>query len=352
MKGLTETINKLRGKTVAIVYIFENETAPGFDHYWVWKSNIITGWMKAIQELKCVPYILDVRTFVQKAIFGTLPCIDFVLNLNCGSINLSSMSLVPSVCSFLSIPCIPCDSSSIIMSENKSISNLIARSMGLKVPKDLDRSVENGIYRPLNLGSSIGILRGHHRPISNLNEGTYQEFIYGYDITIPMVFNFESKKMDLMPTVLYLPKTRDPKWFFNAEEKVLDNGFDILFPSEFNSSLKEKILKFAEAFPITTFGRIDARIKCNSPVLSEDIVNEKIGVDDLYFIEINSMPTIENDDSFEYSMDEIKKRKNHSLFNCVNFYEQNVESATINGYLLASAMLAHNHVSSSKRLYP
>ena len=124
---------KIRGKTIAIVYIFEGENAPGFKHYWIWKSDIITGWMNAVQELECLPFILDVRTFIQKAINQTLPHIDFVLNLNCGSYDLSSMSLVPSMCSFLSIPCIPCDACSILTSENKRISNLIAMAKGITV---------------------------------------------------------------------------------------------------------------------------------------------------------------------------------------------------------------------------
>lgn len=97
-------LKKMRGKTIAIVYIFEGENAPGFKHYWIWKSDIITGWMNAVQELECLPFIIDVRTFIQKAINQTLPHIDFVLNLNCGSYDLSSMSLIPSMCSFLSIP--------------------------------------------------------------------------------------------------------------------------------------------------------------------------------------------------------------------------------------------------------
>ena len=119
-------LEELKGKTIAIVYIFEGEDAPGFNHYWVWKSDIISGWLNAVQELECVPFILDVRTFVQKAMNHTLPHIDFVVNLNCGSYDLSSMSLVPSTCSFLSIPCIPCNAAAIILSENKKVSNLLA----------------------------------------------------------------------------------------------------------------------------------------------------------------------------------------------------------------------------------
>lgn len=260
------------------------------------------------------------------------------------------MSLVPAMCSFLAIPCIPCNASAIVMSENKSISNIIAKERGLSVPKDLGESSENGIFRPLNLGSSIGITVGNHEPIKNPSLGTYQEFISGYDITIPIVYNFETEKMALMPAVVYFPKSQDPKWFYSAEEKIKDNGFDILFINSFNDEIKCKILEFIQDFPINTYGRIDARIKCDKSTLTKNMVNEHIALTDLYFIEINSMPTIETDDSFEYSLNIIKQLSSHELHNCVQSYEKNIKHPSINGYLLASSILAYSQVSSSNGL--
>lgn len=55
MEMIDKKINSIRGKTIAIVYIYEKEDAPGFDHYWMWKGDIIAGWIKAIYELECVP---------------------------------------------------------------------------------------------------------------------------------------------------------------------------------------------------------------------------------------------------------------------------------------------------------
>ena len=92
-----EDFCKIKGKTIAIVYIFEGEDARGFEHYHIWKSDVITKWMNAVQKLYCLPLILDVRTFVEKAISRTLPHVDYVLNLNCGSCHLSPMALVPAM---------------------------------------------------------------------------------------------------------------------------------------------------------------------------------------------------------------------------------------------------------------
>ena len=58
---------ELKGKTIALVYIFEKETADGFNHFLIWKDKVLTGWLSAIYELNCLPYIIDVRTFMQKA---------------------------------------------------------------------------------------------------------------------------------------------------------------------------------------------------------------------------------------------------------------------------------------------
>jgi D-alanine-D-alanine ligase-like ATP-grasp enzyme len=331
-------LRAIKGKTVAVVYIFENEDAPGFQHYWVWKGDIIAGWLRAIQELECLPFILDVRTFIQKAINRTLPNIDFVINLNCGSYQLSSMSLVPSMCSFLAIPCIPCDAAAIVMSENKHISNLLALAKNLNVPEYLTASSKNGIYRPLNLGSSIGVKKGYYENFKD--GGIYQKFIPGYDITIPIVYNPLIQDIDLLPPILYFPSSRDPNWIYDAEEKVKDDGFISIPIQKIEDNLKKEIIEFAHIFPIQTFGRIDARINYPYTELSEEVVKHQLRFEDLYFIEINSMPTIEAGDSFETSYKAVLSDNYHSFYNCIKLYKKFTVCSTINSFLLSCSMIA------------
>lgn len=333
-----QILNNLKGKTIAIVYIFENEDAPGFQHYWVWKSDIITGWMLAIQELGCVPFILDVRTFSQKAIHRTLPTIDYVINLNCGSVKLSAMSLIPSMCSFLGIPCIPCDAASIVTSENKYISNLLATALALNVPKSLPVTCENGIYRPLNLGSSIGVRRGCVEV--NTDEGVYQEFIPGYDITIPIVYNPMLQGLDILPPILYLPKSLNPNWIYGENEKNNDDSFSTIPILNVELSLKKELLSFARIFPINSFGRIDARIKTCDTELSNEIEHVCLRRKDFYFIEINSMPTIEPEDSFELAYTTARNDPQNCFFNCIQTYLEVFPSKRINSFILSSSMIA------------
>ena len=109
-KKIIQNLNSIQGSIIAVVYTFEGENAPGFKHYDVWRSNVIADWINAINEIGCKPYIIDVRTFISKAMMDTLPHLDFIINLNAGNINLDNLGLIPSVCSFLNKPCIPCSS--------------------------------------------------------------------------------------------------------------------------------------------------------------------------------------------------------------------------------------------------
>ena len=166
-------LQDLYGKTIAIIYIFEGEDAAGYGHYEVWKSDVISSWMFAIEELHCLPLIMDIRTFVQKALNKSLPYIDYVVNLNNGSKIISTLGLVPSVCSFLNIPCIPCNTTTIVCGEHKKLSNIIAEGIGLNVPKTLPTSDNTGITRPIGLGSSLGVKRGINNSVQN-NSYIYQ----------------------------------------------------------------------------------------------------------------------------------------------------------------------------------
>lgn len=330
-------LNELRGKTIGIVYFYEKEDAPGSAHYWIWKSDIISGWLNAIQEIECVPYIMDVRTFIQKASYNTLPHIDFIINLNCGNYELSSQALVPAMCSFLSIPCIPCSAPAIVMGENKHISNILATANKINIPEYLHPNDKNGIFRPINLGSSIGIQIGS----SSNSNGLYQKFISGYDITIPIVFNPLIDNLDLLPPLLYFPNSQNPNWIYSFEEKYSNVESFVKYPIlNIEPKTKETILKFAKMFPITTFGRIDGRIKCNSDILSKDILEKTLSLDDFYFIEINSMPTIELNDSFDMAFKAALDCTKFSIHPAVCQYCKTKDFPSMIGFILSSSIIA------------
>lgn len=330
-------LNSLQGKTIGVIYTYEGENAPGFSHYHYWESDIISRWLIAIQKLHCRPYILDVRTFVEKAIAGTLPHIDFALNLNCGGCELSPMALVPSICSFFHIPCIPCDAVAILSGENKRISNLAANAIGLQVPRILDSNETNGIFRPLNLGSSIGIKRGSLT--GDEPDGLYQEFIQGYDITTPIVFNPLASKFNCMPTVLYIPDENSTEWYLGATYKDSRSGFTRKTIFSLDDDLQKLYINMIQNLSINTFCRIDARIKCTSNDDLKRILSHPLKADDIYFIELNPMPTVWINNAFSFSFSMLDEK--HVLYPYVELLKKTLdEDCDIYVFLLSLAMLS------------
>ena len=331
---LKNKLNYIKGKTIAIVYIFEGDNSSGFSHFFIWKSNIITKWMNAVQELHCLPLVLDVRTFIDKAINNTLPHIDYVLNLNSGTNDLSSMALVPATCSAIGTPCIPCNAVSIVTGENKLLSNLIAYGSGLNVPNTLSDNDENGIFRPINLGNSMGVTRGINK---NYKYGLYQQFIQGYDITTPIVYNPITAKMDLLPTVMYLPQKRNIDWFNGENEKKTRSGYDFKI-IELDEKTKKHYLQFVDTISVNTFCRIDSRVEC----FDEDYyhnANSDVFFNNVKFIEINVMPTIRDNNNFDYSFKSIDMSS--PFYDIVKCQCEIFGNINVYNFLLASSMLSY-----------
>lgn len=328
----------IKGKTIAMVYIFEGDNSSGFSHFFIWKSNILAKWMNAIQELNCLPLILDVRTFVDKAMNKTLPHIDYVLNMNSGTYDLSSMALVPATCSSIGVPCIPCNAVSIVTGENKLLSNLIAQSSGLNVPAPLSTDDEDGIFRPINLGNSMGVIRGMN---NNYEQGIYQRFIQGYDITTPIVYNAITQEMDVLPTVMYLPDRKDINWFNGENEKITRKGYRFRI-IELDNKTKEHYLNLVKTMSLQIFCRIDARVACMESGYYHNHTNNKVSFDDVNFIEINVMPTIRDNNNFNYSFDHIDTSS--SFYPCVTSQKELVGSINLHSFLLASSMLSFLHI--------
>lgn len=328
---------EIMGKTVAIVYAFEGENAPGFKHYHIWKSDVISEWLKAIQDLKGLPFILDVRTFVEKAMANTLPNIDFVINLNCGSCELSPMGLVPSVCGFLSIPCIPCDTVAIVSGENKHMANLIASANKINVPEYLLPDDKNGIYRPLNYGSSVGVRKGCC--LTN-KKGIYQRFISGYDITTPMVYNPFKKTMDVLPTIIFIPERGGTEWFYGEEENISNTGYTRKIVKKLSPDIEKKYIKLANSFSINTFCRIDARFQCVGTLNKTKLENLELSLKDIFFTEINPMPSIRLENN-EFFLSFSSINKNTNFYKVMLGLNEIIENVTLHNLLLACAMLSY-----------
>lgn len=335
-KEYQKLLQTLFGKTIAIIYIFEGEDAIGYEHYETWKADVISSWMFAVEELRCLPLIMDIRTFVQKAMNKSLPYIDYVINLNNGSKTISTLGLVPSVCSFLNIPCIPCNTTTIVCGEHKKISNIIAKNIGLNVPKTLQASDNTGISRPIGLGSSLGIKRGFNSSMSS-NECIYQEFIKGFDVTTPILFNPITSNLEVLPAIIYTPDKLDVEWFLGEDEKRLHKGYTKQV-AQLSQSAKETYITLAKEMGISSYCRIDARLYCESVDELPSLLNGTIPLKKLYFLEINPMPTIKNNINFHTSMNALNEQ--YPLYGCYEAYKELVTNATHTGFILSCSMIS------------
>jgi len=335
-KALELLVDKIKSKRIALVYSYRDENAPGFAHYDYWDSEVITDWARAIEELQAIPFIIDVRTFGQKALYDTLPPIDFVVNLNAGNYDLSALGLVPSICGFLSIPCIPSDASQTITGENKLLSNLIAEALNIPLPKRLIKQGAEGIRRPLNLGSSIGVVKA----IANTSEeqAIYQEFVAGFDMTTPLLFNPQTMKIEFLPSILYVSNPVDVNWFLNADAKSKRQGYEKKLV-QIDELTQEMYLSLAKSFGIKTFCRIDSRVKCDKEIELKHLFESSISNHRIRFLEINTMPTITNKINFSMALENGKS--NYELSNTYQLYKKLVVNPTPVGFLLACSISSY-----------
>lgn len=325
----------VRGSTIALVYIFEGEDAPGFAHYDIWRSDVISEWMNAVQELGCMPFIVDVRTFILKAISNTMPKVDFIVNLNAGAAEVSALGLVPIIASFLGIPCIPCDTITNLTAEHKQITNLIAKAIDMPMAAELDHSVPGGVFRPVNYGSSKGMQRSW--PQDSYTNGIYQEFVPGYDITTPILYNPLSEKLELLPTIMYCPPDLNPNWMFDAQVKARRGGYFKKVVSV-DKQTNQQYLKLVKCLEVYSFCRIDARVKCSSSDEWNDLINNPIDYKRIYFLEVNATPTIKPKINFLDAIDSISE--GDSFYEAYRLYRESNCAATHTGFLLACSMLA------------
>lgn len=332
-------LETLIGKTIILVYSYRGEEAEGIKQYDVWKSDVISDWLSAIEELGCLPLIMDVRTFVFKAMNNSLPHTDFVINLCNGTISLSTLGLVPSTCSFLNIPCIPCNAYVSLVGENKHYSNLIARSAGMNVPKELNISDNSGIFRPIGFGSSKGVVRNpSQQHIDTYKSYVYQEFINGFDITTPIMYNPMSEQLEVMPAVIYYPNIDDNSWFLGEEEKAKHMGYTKIC-MHLSDDAKQCYIDMAKSLLIDTYCRIDARIKCKS---TSDIIerkNKPIEHSELFFLEINPMPTIKKGINFHTSLSYLTDE--YEMKSCWDIYSSKIKNATFTGFILSNSIISH-----------
>lgn len=340
-----DSIHCLSGKTVAVVYIFEGEDSDGYGHYDIWRSDVISEWLLAIQQLKCRPLIMDIRTFIHKAMSGTLPHIDYVLNLNAGAEELSTLALVPSVCGFLGVPCLPCNSVAIVAGEHKVLANFAAECNQLNIPSRFSEGKHSvSIFRPTNFGSSRGVAVEKNATKAN-EKGITQEFVQGYDITTPILYNPIEDELQVLPSIMYYPESKDINWFLSEEAKEVRGGYlkEVVCVDEKTQS---QFIEMSKAIEINCYSRIDSRIYCSTSDEWSALIANTIPAEKVYFIEINPMPTLKENINFHNSIDALTP--GHKMYECYSYFKELRSDASPTAFILSCSMLA-NHTQTLKK---
>ncbi len=330
-----DILSTIKGKTIGIIYVYEKDDAQGADRYDPWKGDVLADWVHAIYELKGLPLVMDVRTFLEKAAYKTLPKIDYIVNLSNGCYELSTLGLVPSICSYFNIPCIPSSADVLLLGENKYISNIVAGNCGFSLPRLLNKESPNSITRPYNLGSSCGVYRGESDTCES--KSFIQEFISGFDLTIPIIYNPLQNRLVTLPAVVYCPNTSDTQWFLGATQKQLHKEYKKMTIDV--CSLVEKLLiNTAIVFGITTYCRIDTRCHCSTIEEVKEILSDGVSIDKIKFIEINPLPTIKDKINFLTSLENLKK--DNEMFKCLSLYNSVIAEHTLVGFILSTSIIA------------
>lgn len=168
-------------------------------------------------------------------------------------------------------------------------------------------------------------------------EFIYQEFIKGFDITTPLLFNPITSELEVLPAILYMPNKNDVDWYLGEEEKRLHQGYakQVL---QLSTDAKKMYTSLAKEMGIFSYCRIDARLHCESEDELFEFLHNPIPLDKLYFLEINSMPTIKDNINFHTSMNALEER--YSIYTCYETYKELISQATHTGFILSCSMIS------------
>lgn len=331
-----DQLQAIKGKTIGIIYVYEKPDSQAKRHYDAWEGDVLSNWIHAVYELHGLPLVMDLNTFVEKMTNYSLPPLDYVVNLCNGFFDLPSLGLVPSLCAYYSIPCIPCSSVLLLIGENKPLSNLIASTCGFRLPQQLSVENEKSITRPYYLGSSKGVYRGKKEAVRNINT-FIQEFVPGFDTTVPIMFNPLDDELVVLPAVGYLPTNLDPNWFLGERQKETHSEYAKCIVS-IDDCAKQAIMQMAKKVGITSYCRFDFRTKCISSHEMKTQFSSEIRLEDLFFMEINPLPTIKDGINFFTGLTAVEPSS--SVAQCLGLYQSSVREGTLTGFVLSNSIMS------------
>lgn len=252
-------------------------------------------------------YIGNINKLHNQLINNTFNC-DLVFNITEGFGSRNREALLPGLLELYKIPHTASDAYGMCINLNKQHTKILVSSLGIPVPKGICFSKINPevlerikeftyplILKPNCEGGSMGLylINSQTELIEKANYliDTYsfellaEEYIPGSEITVPIIGNQNTAKALGVITILNEDST-DIELYDNSL-KYLDNVINST-DFKFSEHTKEKLLDYSvhihNFFNLHDYSRMDYRITPEG---------------DIYFLEINAMPSLCRDCSFE-----------------------------------------------------
>lgn len=255
-----------------------------------------------------VEYIGNIQKLKNRLENGSLD-VDLIFNIAEGFGSRNREALIPSLLEIYGIPHTASDTYGMALNLNKYHTKILAASIGIPVPKDvcfkeLNESVikeVEDIGYPIVLklnseGGSMGVSLVHNR-IELVEQSNHlikqyhseilaEEYIPGKEITVPIIGNREQAEALGVVLIMHEDGTDVSLYDCNMKgtENDITNSLTTGLPPKTENAIRQYSLAIHRFLDLRDYSRMDFRVSADGQP---------------YFLEINTMPSLGRDGSFE-----------------------------------------------------
>ena len=128
----------------------------------------------------------------------------------------------------------------------------------------------------------------------------FEQFVPGTDVTIPVYWSNTQARYIVTSAILYEPLNRDANWIYTYDLKTDSKVRIERKIAPIDMEIQNAIIRYAEKIQIQSLARIDFRYRFSS----FDKMPEILNYEDLYFIELNTLPTLKKGINFLEAIDD------------------------------------------------
>ena len=238
---------------------------------------------------------------------GTFPY-DLIFNITEGFGSRNRESMVPCLAELYDIPCTASDVYGMAINLNKYHTKILVESLKIPTPRGihfrkldsmtLDSIRDIGypiVLKPNSEGGSMGlslvynendlIKQSKHLLENYSSDLLAEEYISGTEVTVPIIGNGNNARA--LGVITILNEDGSDIMLYDSKLKFEDNvinTLDFKYSDDIRRTLMEYSIKIHQFFGLRDYSRMDFRIRHDGSI---------------YFLEINTMPSLSRDGSFE-----------------------------------------------------